>query len=165
MKENLKSWYVTNDFKPFRCVPYLVTWKIWLVRNATIFNDRQLPAFVVIARVQALYRFFITQELPKISRIMKSVIYEEDLAGYFDGACKKEEGICGIGGTIILQDGGSISFKANGGVGTNNRAEGLVLRLLLFFSKEEQVTSFHVFGDSELWIKAMRGLSKLKICS
>lgn len=79
---------------------------------------------------------------------MKSVIYEEDLAGYFDGACEKEEGICGMGGTIILPDGGSISFKANGGVGTNNRAEGLALRLLLFFAKEEQVTSFHVFGDS-----------------
>jgi hypothetical protein len=41
------SWFSRKELEVFQVVPYLVLWGIWLARNASLFEDTQIPSFKV----------------------------------------------------------------------------------------------------------------------
>jgi len=54
----------------------------------------------------------------------------------------------------------SFKIKMGLGVGTNNFAKLMSLKLLLLFTKEKNVNSIHVFGDSQMVIKWVQNLQQ-----
>jgi len=67
---------------------------------------------------------------------------------FFDGASQEDGSFCG--GEVILHLLDSHLFKLKMGLsqGTNNFAELLTLKLLLFFAGEKDLKSLQVSGDS-----------------
>ena len=75
---------------------------------------------------------------------------ESVVGDFFDKVCERDDIICGLGGILYFLNTLSISFKANGGKGSNNKAKYQALRTLLKTTIGENVKDLKVFGDSSL---------------
>ncbi len=82
---------------------------------------------------------------------------------YFDGASKGNPGRSAFGG-IIYNNYGEIvkQYKVDCGVGTNNRAEYLGALTGIKEAHELGITQLEVFGDSELVIRQLSRIYKVK---
>ena len=73
--------------------------------------------------------------------------------GFFDGASQDRQLRCGGGGVLFKSVSHYFHFSAGLGMGSNNYAELMSLRLLLLFALEQGCLSLQVFGDSMLVIE------------
>jgi hypothetical protein len=134
-------------------VPFLVLWGIWLARNASLFEDIQLPTFKVSSQVMGLLPFY--KEIPKkkVTRGLGEFQVDKSVPwGHFDGACQGQNRVVGLGFTFFLSESHYFLFKANLGSGTNNIGELMALFYMLKFALERDMRTLQVFGDSLLVI-------------
>jgi hypothetical protein len=64
----------------YRTLLYLITWGIWLVRNAKIFEDVQVPTFKVSLQSLSLFSSYKPSIKPKSSCVIGEVIMNKDYA-------------------------------------------------------------------------------------
>jgi len=82
---------------------------------------------------------------------------------YFDGASKGNPGRSAFGGVIYNACGDIVKqYKVDCGVGTNNRAEYLGALTGIKEAHEMGITRLEVFGDSELVIRQLSGIYKVR---
>ena len=82
---------------------------------------------------------------------------------FVDGASKGNPGQAGIGAVLLTMEGRKIAqLSAHIGVATNNIAEYTALIECLKMAQRMGVRSLFVLGDSELMVKQMNGLYKIK---
>ena len=77
--------------------------------------------------------------------------------GYFDGSAVGVPQIGGAGGILYLSDEHSFTFSAGLGLGTNNFAKLLALKLLIILALKQGVHTLQIFGDSQLVINWVSG--------
>jgi len=81
---------------------------------------------------------------------------------HVDGGSRGNPGPAGYGVHITRDDGSSVDLKAAIGVATNNIAEYNGLLAALRWAVNEGVRSLHVKADSELMVKQMLGVYRVK---
>ena len=82
---------------------------------------------------------------------------------YTDGASKGNPGDSGIGVAMFTMDGRKIGQLAKAiGIGTNNQAEYAALLEALHMAKRLDVKVLNILSDSELMVKQMSGVYKIK---
>jgi ribonuclease HI len=77
---------------------------------------------------------------------------------FFDGASQHNR--CGGGGILYLSDSHYYSMTFGLGMGTNNYAKLMSLKLLIAFAIEKGCHSLNVFGDSLNVINWIRGIQR-----
>ncbi|NBV40487.1 reverse transcriptase-like protein [bacterium] len=83
---------------------------------------------------------------------------------YIDGASRNNPGVSGAGIVILCDDVPVFEQGFFLGVKTNNQAEYLALLLSVFFAQSyiKDGESIHIISDSQLLIKQMQGVYKVK---
>jgi len=81
---------------------------------------------------------------------------------HFDGASKGNPGPAGIGGVILDDQGKTHEVKKAIGVATNNQAEYTALIETLKQSRTLGGEVLHVFSDSELVVRQLNGIYRVK---
>ena len=81
---------------------------------------------------------------------------------HVDGGARGNPGPAGYGVHITRDDGSSVDLKEAIGVATNNIAEYNGLLAALRWAVNEGVRSLHVKADSELMVKQMLGVYRVK---
>ena len=81
---------------------------------------------------------------------------------YTDGACRGNPGPSGCGVLLIAPDGKEYRYKKFIGNKTNNQAEYEALLLALSHLVEHQANCVHLRADSELMIRQLKGIYKVK---
>ena len=84
----------------------------------------------------------------KIRRIVNEKIDKDSPWGYFDGSVAGDPRICGAGGILYLSKEHSFSFSVGFGLGANNYAKLLALKLLIILALKQGVQTLQIFGDS-----------------
>jgi len=76
--------------------------------------------------------------------------------------------VCGGGGTLHLTNSHLYTFRAGLGMGSNNYAEIMALKLLIHFSVEKNIKRIHIFGDSFViinWAKKIQIFHIMRLIS
>ena len=81
--------------------------------------------------------------------------------GFFDGAM--QQNLCGGGALLFLSDSHWYEISVGLGVGSNNFAELLSLKILLLFALEKGCRQLHVFGDSLNVINWIKGVQNCRV--
>jgi len=81
---------------------------------------------------------------------------------HVDGGSRGNPGQAGYGVHIIRDDGSIVELKQSIGIATNNIAEYNGLLAALRWAVDEGLPSLHVKADSELMVKQMLGLYRVK---
>lgn len=85
---------------------------------------------------------------------------------FTDGACEFDDNYrpinAGIGGLVKFNDKTILSFYENIGMKTNNEAEYLALIKGISICIENNITKIFIFSDSELIVKQINGIYKVK---
>jgi ribonuclease HI len=81
---------------------------------------------------------------------------------HVDGGSRGNPGPAGYGVHIIRDDGSVVELKASIGIATNNIAEYNGLVAALRWAVDEGLRSLHVKADSELMVKQMLGVYRVK---
>ena len=89
--------------------------------------------------------------------VVDECIDKASLWGYFDGSVAGVPQICGAGGVLYLSDEHYFTFSTGLGLGTNNFAEHLALKLLITLALKYGVHTLQIFGDSQLVINWVFG--------
>jgi hypothetical protein len=58
MDMNFQEWFIRRDSNPFRTIILLVTRGIWLAHNSSLFEDKPIPYFQIVAHVSTLLPFY-----------------------------------------------------------------------------------------------------------
>ena len=118
-----------------------------MARNGSIFQDKVYIPALTSAQSVGLYK-----ALPMYIRAAeqrRNLAFDLDKAhpwGFFDGAAQNE--LCVGGALLFLTDSHFFIITMGLGVGTNNFAELMSLKLLLIFATEKGVNRMNVLGDS-----------------
>ena len=78
---------------------------------------------------------------------------------FFDGA--QQEGVCGCGAWLKLDNGERYNISWNGGPGTNNKAELLALWSGLLVALHLMIPCINIYGDSQVVIGGISGRTTL----
>jgi hypothetical protein len=97
-----------------------------------------------------------------IWQVQEEVVDQTKPWAFFDGASQNNNLLCGGGALLFLSENHSYKLKMGLGPGTNNYVELMSLKLLLLFSKEKEVDTLHIFGDS---LNVINWARKLQHCS
>lgn len=146
-----EQWWNAVASEKSRNLPLLVSWYIWNRRNAIIFEDyianwNLLPPSICVTYLEI--PFENKQNTPK--NIMPEIINKDMPWAYFDGAAQRQ----GCGGAILLHlsDSHYYYLRLGLGPGTNNHAELITLRHLLYFALSKNCRQLQIFGDSKIVI-------------
>jgi hypothetical protein len=105
-----------------------------------IFEGISSPLEVVVLKEESLFKeFSMTYKAPLVRQVAPLVIDQCHPWDFFDGACQGDAHVCGLGFVVFVSEIIYYSFKANGGMGTNNRVEFLSLFYLLKFSSSKNI--------------------------
>jgi ribonuclease HI len=122
------------------------------------FSKRICPflIFVVAQGINILTHFPQEKEVRRPRQISEEVIDQTQPWDFFDGASQNNGECCGGGVILFLTQNHSFKISMGLGLGTNNHAELMALKLLLLFEVDKNISSLHIFGDSLLvinWIQ------------
>ena len=159
MKINyMKTWCLNMEVKNIISLPIVVLWFIWKARNQSYFEDSTLIPSQVSLFSLGLLRYFPQDYLVvNIRTVAVENIDKTYPWGYFDGSAAGVPQICGVGGILYLSDEHFFTFSAGLGLGTNNFAELLALKLLIILALKQGVHTLQIFGDSQLVINLVSG--------
>ena len=148
----------------YRSLHVIVSWFIWKARNQCCFEDIQ-PKTVVVTSLSLglMHAYPLDNRVLNIRMVVNEQIDKESAWGYFDGSAVGVPQICGAGGILYLSYQHFFTFSAGLGLGTNNFAELLALKLLITLALKQGVQSLQVFGDSQLVINWISGKFELII--
>jgi hypothetical protein len=119
LERNLLHWFI--KYPRLRCIPFLVSWRIWKYMNKIMFENGQREESRIISRIlMDIKEFKDIGEDDKVDTILNPVYFDEKPIGFFDGATVNDK--CGIG--IFLKLCAQHVYKAYfaGGKGNNMKA-------------------------------------------
>ena len=94
-----------DDLNNFKYLSLIVSWNIWNVKNLVCFEDK------FTLRIQCAYRsLWVMRSFPQENINIKTRLVKEEhidrtrLWGCFDGATKREQRSCGVGGILHLSE-------------------------------------------------------------
>ena len=130
----MHNWVVHVEPR-YRSLPVLVSWFIWKAQNLCCFEDIRPKTYMVTSLVLGLMSVYPLDNKPlKIRRIVNEKIDKDSPWGYFDGSAAGDPQICGAGGILYLFEEHSFAFSPGLGLGTNNYAKLLALKLLIILA-------------------------------
>jgi ribonuclease HI len=142
-----KNWTCDPRNKEIKSLPLLISWGIWLARNARIFKEKaSIPEVIVAQSLSILSHFPQSKEAPTLRVRKQEAIDSSKPWVFFDGA--SQNSICGGGVVLHLSNNHSFHLKMGLGRGTNNYVELMALKLLLLFTREKGIQQIQIFGDS-----------------
>lgn len=98
----------------------MVSWAIWLTRNAILFQGKSFSPLEVAHKIKLCYEALKQPHKPQIQMISDPpVIGKTKIKGYFDGTSKSNPGPSGAGGVLYLSE-RVFGFKMGRDRGTNN---------------------------------------------
>eukprot|EP00253_Pinus_taeda_P018226 PITA_18226 len=130
-----------------RNLPLIFVWGVWLSRNNSLFQDKDIPPSVTAINVTAIYNTLPPPEdiVPKPNQ-NSNIIQEGIPIGYFDGASQNNKAGAGI--CIFINPEHTLKASVGLGSGTNNFAELSALRFLLCWLQHRNINTIQIFGDS-----------------
>jgi ribonuclease HI len=154
---NFQEWFIRRELNPFREVPFLVTWGIWLAHNSSLFEDKPIPYFQISTQVLALLSVYKPNVSIKEWRVVGALSVDRSYAwSFFTWACQGPGKTCSLGFVLFLSDSHFFTAKANLGKGTNNVGEFKALLFLMKSALNKGIVRLHIFGDSSLTINWMQ---------
>jgi hypothetical protein len=134
-------------FKELKSLPLIISWGIWLARDAAIFKDKaSLLERIIAQSLTILSHFPQSKEGPTLQLKQTESINKSKPWAYFNQASQNHTWEGGI--ILHLVENHSFHLKLRLGQGTNNYVELLTLKLLLLFSKEKEILHLQLYGDS-----------------
>lgn len=139
-----------------RNLPLIFFWGVWLARNKSVFQDKDIPISSTAINCAAIYSSIPPPEAKNPQKHDKPVNIQEDIPwAFFDGASQHNK--AGAGLCIHLNPDHSIKASVGLGPGTNNYAELSALRLLICWLLQRNIPSIQIFRDSLNVIKWVNG--------
>ena len=136
----------------------IVSWFIWKAQNQCCFEDIQPKSYLVTSLCLGLLNAYpLDNRVVNIRMVVMEQIDKSAPWGFFDGSAAGIPQTCGAGGILYLSDEHFFTFSAGLGLGTNNYAELLALKLLIILDLKQGVQSLQIFGDSQLVINWVTG--------
>ena len=136
----------------------IVFWFIWKAHNQCCFDEIQPKYFLVTSLCLSLLNAYpLDNRITNIRRVVIEQIDKSVPWGFFDGSTAGIPQTCGAGGILYLSNEHFFTFSAGLGLGTNNYAELLALKLLIILALKQGVQSLQIFGDSQLVINWVTG--------
>lgn len=145
------DWSNRHKGSKLQSLPLIVSWYIWLASNRSIFDNRPACWPQIAASIVSSYNE-MPDPLPPREHIPHAppIIDKSTPWVFFDGAAN--QGGCGGGFILYISDQHFYKVKMCLGVGTNNFAELITLRHLLYFSLGHHCINLNIFGDSKIII-------------
>jgi len=145
------QWWSAVSSEKARNLPPVVSWFIWNKRNAIIFEDyrvnwQHLPPSICAAFIEIPFE----HKTKNPRNIQPENINKEMPWAYFDGAAPLQG--CGGGIVFHLTDSHYYHLRLGIGTGSNNYAELITLRHLLYFALTKHCRQMQIFGDSKIVI-------------
>jgi hypothetical protein len=86
---NFQECFIIRELNPFREVPFLINWGIWLAHNSSLFEDKPIPYFQISTQVLAMLSIYKPNVSIKEWRIVGALSVDMYYAwSFFDGAIK-----------------------------------------------------------------------------
>eukprot|EP00253_Pinus_taeda_P029408 PITA_29408 len=142
-----KKWWQSYPEGNMRNLPLIFAWGVWLTRNKSLFQDKDVPPSITATNITTIYTALPPPEdkVPKSKQ--NTLILQEGIpCGYFDGASQDNK--AGAGMCIHINSEHSLKASVGLGSGTNNYAELSALRLLLCWLHHRNINTIQIFGDS-----------------
>lgn len=144
-----------------KALPFYVCWEVWRSRNNMLFNEGLWDPHRMYRRI------LVWLQTPSASdEIIKDLSiryrpHEVNIpALFFDGA--QQEGVCGCGAWLKLENGERYNISWNGGPGTNSKAELLALWSGLLVALHLRIPCIDIYGDSQVVIGGISGRTTLR---
>eukprot|EP00253_Pinus_taeda_P003035 PITA_03035 len=142
-----RKWWQSYPEGNLRNLSPIFYWGVWLVRNKSLFQDKDTPSSVIATNITAIYTAFPPPEDKNPKSKQKTFIIQEGIpCGFFDGASQNNR--AGAGMCIHINPDYSLKASVGLGTGTNNYTELSALRYLLCWLHHRNITSIQTFGDS-----------------
>lgn len=136
----------------WRRIFILSLWNIWKWRNNIIFNGTKISSSEIIFNIVAAF-----EALPQKSINHKRVDSSDQSMercpfpmAFFDDV--EQQGTCGCGILIMINENTQFSIHWNGGRGSNSKAEAMALAGLLKFCLFLDLQHVSIFGDSKVMV-------------
>eukprot|EP00253_Pinus_taeda_P017857 PITA_17857 len=142
-------------------LPIIVNWSIWKSRNRLIFEEKPIHWPLMEAGIITALNELPNPPPPKSRHPTPPHIDLSIPWAFFDGAANSQS--CGGGIIIHLSEHHLYKIKAGLGAGTNNFAELITLRHLLHFALIHHCNSINIFGDSQIIINWINGITTCHI--
>ena len=153
----VKNWCLHAEDR-YRYLPVIVSWFIWKARNQCCFEDIQPKSYLITSLCLGLLSAYpLDNRVMNLRMVVKEQIEKSSPWGYFDGSIAGVPHICGAGGVLYLSDEHYFTFSIGLGLGTNNYAKLLALKLLFTLALKQGVQTLQIFGDSQLVINWVSG--------
>ena len=56
--ETFRLWFVERAYLPYKALPCIISWGVWLAINKTIFQDLRIPLEVIVANILDVFQHF-----------------------------------------------------------------------------------------------------------
>lgn len=111
---DFQEWFIRKELKPFREIPFLVTWGICLAHKFSLFEDKSIPYFQIFTQVLAMLSVYKPNVRIKEQRVVGALSMDRSYAwSFFDGACQGLGQTCNLGFVSFLLESHFFTAKAN----------------------------------------------------
>eukprot|EP00253_Pinus_taeda_P011302 PITA_11302 len=158
LDEIWRKWWTNHPDSNLRNLLPIFFWGVWLTKNKCIFQDQAFSPTVVASNCAAIYSSLPPPE-PNIApnRDAPLIINENLPWAFFDGASQQNRAGAGI--SIHLNNEHTLKASVGLGMGSNNFAELMALRLLMCWSLQKNISRIQIYGDSMNVINWVNGKS------
>eukprot|EP00253_Pinus_taeda_P007952 PITA_07952 len=158
IQEVWQKWWNEHATGNLRNLPLIISWGIWIARNKSLFQDKEIPVAITATQGAAIYSSLPVPKDSSPQRIVPELQIAEGIPwAFFDGA--SQNNIAGAGFIIHLSPSHNLKASVGLGSGSNNYAELNALKLLLCWLIHKHILSIQIFGDSQNVIRWVNGLS------
>lgn len=149
---------------PWRAIHLISIWAIWKWQNNYSFQNSREDFQQHFHRIVTNFSVFSPQpNRPSNNPRMHINSQLKYLMGFFYSAKQKRLYASGVWISISKQL--SYNILSNGGHGTNNKAEEMVLWGLVWFNNFLNILFLHVYGDSKIIIDRVLGKASINTAS
>lgn len=135
----------------FKSLPFFFIWEVWNGRNNLIFENRPFQSHIIISNIMNWIMDWNVPSLLVSDRSFWNIPHEIFISTiYFDGA--SVDGITRCGVWVKFSQRERIHIYWNGGLGSNNKVEIMVLWGGLLVASNLQLQNSNFYGDSKLVI-------------
>eukprot|EP00253_Pinus_taeda_P001922 PITA_01922 len=158
LDEVWRRWWINHPDNNLRNLLPIFFWGVWLTRNKCIFQDQAFSSTIVASNCATIY----SSLPPPKSNIAPNrdsplIINENFPWAFFDGASQQNR--AGAGLCIYLNNEHSLKASVGLGLGSNNFAELVALRLLMCWTLQKNILRIQIYGDSMNVINWVNGKS------
>jgi ribonuclease HI len=166
LEEWLDNWCKNSECKEVASLPSIVVYFIWWVRNMFIFQNKSIPAEVVVELICQMMIFY-KKEPDKRKRhnpIMPDLIGDTPW-GFFDGASQGNPSVCGVDAVLFINANHHFEMHFSPGRGSNMKAELSAIWALIFLAISLNLRKLQIFGDSLVVVDWMNGKVQIQVAS